>query len=61
VSTKSGGSFRITTHYSAGELRNLWIAANKVCDGENKPTLTLMKATKNLRRANVAQGLMGMK
>lgn len=38
---KSG---RITTHYSVAELKNLFEAANKVCEqGESYPTLALLK------------------
>lgn len=37
---KSG---KITTHYSAAELLNLWEAANKVCADQNRPTLTLLR------------------
>jgi integrase len=36
-------STRITTHYSSAELLNLWEAANKVCDGQNRPVLTLLR------------------
>ncbi len=36
-------SSRITTHYSTAELLNLWKAANKVCTGQNRPTLTLLR------------------
>lgn len=40
---KSG---RITTHYSAAEIRNLVEAANKVCETQdlNSPTLTLLRS-----------------
>jgi integrase len=37
-------SARITTHYSAAEVLNLWEAANKVCDESRKSTLTLLRA-----------------
>ena len=38
---KSG---RMTTHYSAAEIRNLLNAANKVCQMQkSSPTLTLLK------------------
>lgn len=37
-------SSRITTHYSIAELGNLLAAAQKVCEGHNKPTLTLLRA-----------------
>lgn len=41
---KSG---RITTHYSAAELQNLFDAANKVCINKgNTPVLTLLKRSK---------------
>ena len=37
-------SSRITTHYSAAEIGNLFEAANKVCDqGRSTPILTLLK------------------
>lgn len=54
-------STRITTHYSAAELLNLWIAANKVCEEQQKPTLTLLRTTVNPNRAKVAQGLVMVK
>ncbi len=42
---KSG---RITTHYSAAELQNLIVAANKVCNREQQgPTLTLLRINRN--------------
>ena len=45
-------SARITTHYSAAELKNLLDAANKVCvDAKNTPVLTLLK---NASRSTVA-------
>jgi integrase len=38
-------SGRITTHYSAAELKNLLDAANKVCiEKKNTPILTLLKS-----------------
>jgi Site-specific recombinase XerD len=37
-------STRITTHYSAAELLNLWEASNKVCDVQQRPTLTLLRS-----------------
>lgn len=40
---KSG---KITTHYSAAELLNLWEAANKVCADQNRPTLTLLRTAR---------------
>jgi len=56
-------STRITTHYSAAELLNLWEASNKVCEEQRKPTLTLLRTTTvaNLGRAKVAQGLWQVK
>lgn len=51
-------SSRITTHYSAAELQNLWEAANKVCIGHARPTLTLLRGDEP-SRAKVAQGLFG--
>ncbi len=36
-------SSRITTHYSSAEIINLWQAADKVCDGNLLPTLTLLR------------------
>jgi hypothetical protein len=37
-------SGRITTHYSAAELKSLLAAANKVCvEQANTPVLTLLK------------------
>ncbi len=33
---------RITTHYSAAELNNLIIAANKACDGKSSPVLNFV-------------------
>jgi len=48
-------SNRITTHYSAAELLNLWEAANKVCAGQNRPVLTLLKTVAPQGRAKVAQ------
>ncbi|MCD6047000.1 MAG: hypothetical protein K0S08_647 [Gammaproteobacteria bacterium] len=42
-------SSRITTHYSAAELKNLWEAANSVCAGYKKSALTLLRtATQNV-------------
>ena len=41
---KSG---RITTHYSAAEISNLIVAANKICADEvtlNSPTLTILRS-----------------
>ena len=65
MSTEAGldQSTRITTHYSAAELLNLWEAANKVCyeQQQRKPTLTLLKTTADLGRAKVAQGVVAVK
>lgn len=48
-------SSRITTHYSSAELLNLWEAANKVCEQQNrKPTLTLLRTASDAGRAKVA-------
>ncbi len=52
-------SCRITTHYSAAELLNLWEAANKVCVAQNRPTLTLLKTDNGVCRAKLAQGTFG--
>lgn len=55
-------SSKITTHYSAGELSNLWEAANKVCVDQAKPTLTLLRTatitTSQPGRAKVAQAVL---
>jgi integrase len=40
---KSG---RITTHYSAAELRNLIHASNKACVEESSPVLTILRTPK---------------
>jgi len=37
-------SSKITTHYSAAELTNLWEAANMVCVEQNRTALTLLRA-----------------
>lgn len=54
-------SSRITTHYSSAELRNLWEAANQVCNSENKSTMTLLKTVTHLNqtqsRAKVTQAI----
>lgn len=50
-------STRITTHYSRAELMNLWEAANKVCDVQEKPKLILLRTIAEPSRAKVAQGL----
>jgi hypothetical protein len=48
---------RITTHYSNAELGNLIQAANKVCDMEQGPRLTLLRMNSSkVGRAKVAQG-----
>lgn len=52
-------SSRITTHYSAAELYNLWEAANKVCTSHTKPTLTLLHNNAQQSRAKVAQASFG--
>lgn len=55
-------SSRITTHYSSAELLNLWDAANKVCEQQNrKPSLTLLRTTRDAGRVNVAQRLLVVK
>ena len=54
-------STRITTHYSAAEVLNLWEAANKVCAEQLKPTLTLLRTPIDLGRAKVAQGIARIK
>lgn len=56
-------SARITTHYSAAELLNLWEAANKVCgeQQQHKPSLTLLRMTTDLGPAKITQGLMVIK
>lgn len=51
-------STRITTHYSAAELFNLWEAANKVCTSQNRPTLTLLRMDAQPSRAKVAQAFL---
>ena len=46
-------SGRITTHYSAAELHNLYEAANKVCEVQkNGPSLTLLRATGRMPMLN---------
>lgn len=48
---------RITTHYSNAELANLLQAANKVCDMDQGPRLTLLRMNQSeVGRAKVAQG-----
>jgi len=51
-------SNKITTHYSAAELTNLWEAANKVCTSQNRPALTLLRTVAQLGHANVTQGVL---
>jgi integrase len=42
-------SGRITTHYSAAEVKNLITAANKVCDSKKQsPVLTILKSTRKI-------------
>ncbi|MGD9153152.1 MAG: tyrosine-type recombinase/integrase [Gammaproteobacteria bacterium] len=42
-------SGRITTHYSAAEVKNLIDAANKVCDSKKQsPVLTILKSTRKI-------------
>lgn len=55
-------STRITTHYSSVELQNLWAAANKVCNENDRPQLTLLRTGRpvmhyspELSHANLAQ------
>lgn len=44
-------SARVTTHYSAAEIKNLMDAANLVCkQNGNTPTLTLLRSTANLNK-----------
>lgn len=52
-------SSRITTHYSAAELMNLWEAVNKVCTAHSKPTLTLLRMDGVSSRAKLAHGTFG--
>jgi integrase len=42
-------STRITTHYSSAELLNLWHAVNKLCNGTNRPVLTLLRTLDETR------------
>jgi integrase len=51
-------SSKITTHYSAAELSNLWEAANKVCVSQNKQTLTLLRAAAQPSHAKVTQTIL---
>lgn len=54
---KSG---KITTHYSAPEVLNLWEAANKVCGSQNRATLTLLRtACITESRKSRASGFLG--
>src|SRR5271156_296938 len=48
-------SHRITTHYSAAELLNLWDASNKICTDQDRPVLTLLKSCVSQGRAKIAQ------
>lgn len=49
-------SGRITTHYSSAELRNLWDAANKVCDRQHSGVvLTLLRNPNNRINSNNKQ------
>lgn len=50
-------SARITTHYSSAEVLNLWKAANRVCEEQRKPTLTLLRTRADLGPAKIPQGL----
>jgi len=51
-------SSKITTHYSAAELSNLWEAANKVCVSQSKQTLTLLRAVAKSSHAKVTQTIL---
>ena len=48
-------SGRITTHYSGAELSNLIAAANKVCNGESTPVLTMLTSQNWASHAKVTQ------
>jgi integrase len=48
-------SSKITTHYSAAEVLNLWEAANKVCVDQNRSALTLLRAGEQRSHAKVTQ------
>lgn len=45
---------RITTHYSAAELNNLILAANKTCKRNNEPNLVLLRQKWDESRVKVA-------
>jgi len=48
-------STRITTHYSAAELRSLWEAVNKVCVDEFASGLAVLRNSVEPSRAKFAQ------
>lgn len=55
-------SSRMTTHYSAAEVKNLIDAANKICHRkESTPILTIMDAQKALSRKNPAREMLGQR
>jgi integrase len=56
---KSG---RITTHYSAAELRNLIAAANKVCkrDSRKTPAPLMVREGRRSYRAEMISGIRGL-
>ncbi len=48
---------RITTHYSAAEMKGLIEAANSVCGHQSSsPVLTLLRVIKQVAPANIPQG-----
>jgi len=49
-------SARITTHYSAAELTNLLDAANRVCERNVQPTLTLIRHVIQTGSVEIPQG-----
>jgi hypothetical protein len=49
-------SARITTHYSMAELTNLLDAANKVCERNIQPTLTLLRYVIQTGSVEIPQG-----
>ncbi|MDR3491010.1 MAG: site-specific integrase [Gammaproteobacteria bacterium] len=49
-------SARITTHYSAAEILNLWEATNKVCEESRKPTLVLLRTVDGWGHEKVTKG-----
>ncbi len=51
-------STRITTHYSAAELRNLFDAADKVCVKGEVSKFTLLRPSADWSRAKVAQAIL---